>query len=305
MLQLIVLLFAVHGLAWGSSEYVGRWDVTEQAGGREYASWMEITQEGGDFKGRVVPRSGHARPATVTIQDGRLQVTVESYRAGSGATSTYIGRIENGALKGSGKDSRGRDLTWTGVRAPDRLEGSDRNVEWGEPVQLFNGRDLSGWETIGSRRTNNWKAVNGVLTNENSGANIRTSREFRDFKLRLEYKIPEGSNSGVYLRGRYETQVMDDYGREPSSRGAGGVYGFITPTVNASKPAGEWNTFEVTLIGYRVTIVLNGRTTIQGRLIDGITGGALDSHEDKPGPIMIQGDHGPVYYRNIMLTPAK
>ena len=85
----------------------------------------------------------------------------------------------------------------------------------------------------------------------------------------------------------------------------GGVYGFITPTVNASKPAGEWNTFEVTLIGYRVTIVLNGRTTIQGRLIDGITGGALDSHEDKPGPIMIQGDHGPVYYRDIMLTPAK
>ena len=142
------------------------------------------------------------------------------------------------------------------------------------------------------------------MVNPESGANIRTVAEFRDFKLHAEWKIPEGSNSGIYLRGRYETQVNDDYGKEPYSRGVGGIYGFVTPTVNAVKPAGEWNTVDVTLIGYRVTVVVNGETTIDGQLIDGITGGALDANETGPGPIMLQGDHGAVYYRNIVLTPA-
>ena len=307
MLRLVVLLLAVPGFTWASSEFVGRWDISEKIDGREYASWMEITSEGSGFTGRVVPRGGHARPAKVTIKDGELHVVVEPYRPGSGSgkSDTYIGRAENGGLKGTGKDSRDRDKVWRAVRAPDRLQGSDRKVEWGEPVKLFNGRDTSGWDVIGSRRPSKWKAVGAVLANEDTGANIRTAREFRDFKLHLEYKVPKGSNSGVYLRGRYETQVIDGYGREPYSRGNGGVYGFITPTVEASKPPGEWNTLEVTLVGYRVTIVLNGQTTIDGKLIDGVTGGALDSHEDQPGPIMLQGDHGPVYYRNIVLTPAK
>jgi hypothetical protein len=141
--------------------------------------------------------------------------------------------------------------------------------------------------------------------NEGTGANIRTVDEFRDFKIHIEFKIPAKSNSGIYLRGRYETQVADTYGQEPHSRAVGGIYGFVTPTVNAAKPAGEWNTVEATLIGYRVTVVVNGQTTIDGQLIDGITGGALDTNETAPGPIMLQGDHGTVSYRNIVLTPAK
>ena len=305
MLRLVVLLFAVSNLAWASGEFVGRWDVTEKISDREYAAWIEITQDGSGYKGRVVPRGGHARPAKVTITDGELNIVLEVGRPDSGRTETYIGRAENGGLKGEGKDARGRDKSWTAVRAPDRAEGSDRRVEWGEPVQLFNGRDLSGWDILPSRRPSKWKAEGGVLTNEDTGANIRTTQEFRDFKLQLEYRIPKGSNSGVYLRGRYETQVIDGYGREPYSRGNGGIYGFITPTLEASKPPGEWNTLEATLIGYRVTIVLNGQTTIDAKLIDGVTGGALDSNEDKPGPLMIQGDHGAVYFRNILLTPAK
>jgi hypothetical protein len=176
-------------------------------------------------------------------------------------------------------------------------------VQWGEPIHLFNGQDLSGWETVGSRESK-WKAEDSVLVNEDTGANIRTTEEFRDFKLQIEFRIPKGSNSGIYLRGRYETQVADNYGQEPFSRGVGGVYGHLTPTVNAAKPAGEWNTVEATLIGYRVTIVVNGQVTIDGQLIPGITGGALDSNEAEPGPIYLQGDHGPVYYRNIVLTPA-
>ena len=136
-------------------------------------------------------------------------------------------------------------------------------------------------------------------------ANLRTAEEFRDFRLHVEFKIPKGSNSGVYLRGRYETQVADSYGQPPHSRGVGGIYGLVTPTVNASHPAGEWNVLEATIVGYRVTIVVNGQTTIDAKLVDGITGGALDVNETAPGPIMLQGDHGAVYYRNIILTPAR
>ena len=121
----------------------------------------------------------------------------------------------------------------------------------------------------------------------------------------VEFKIPPESNSGIYLRGRYETQVADDYGKEPYIRMVGGIYGQIAPLVNACKPAGEWNVLDATLVGYRVTILLNGQTTVDGQLIDGITGGALSADERAPGPIMLQGDHGQVSYRNIVLTPAK
>jgi hypothetical protein len=176
-------------------------------------------------------------------------------------------------------------------------------VTWGEPVELFNGQDLDGWVVIGDA-SSNWKAVGGILSNEKSGANIRTASQFRDFKLHAEFRIPKGSNSGIYLRGRYETQVADLHGQPPHNRGVGGIYGHLTPTVNMAKPAGEWNLVDLTLIGYRVTVAVNGVTTIDGELLPGITGGALDANESGPGPIMLQGDHGPVFYRNLVLTPA-
>ncbi len=291
--------------AWASDAFLGRWDIVETIGSREYASWMEIRREGDALVGRVVPRSGHARPAAVSIKDGKMHVQVTAYRPGSPSTETYIAEVDGAGLRGGGADQRGREKTWTAVRAPAREEGSDRTVSWGEPIEIFNGNDLSGWRAIPASRTSNWAAVDGVLLNSDSGANIQTERSFRDFKLSLEYRIPKGSNSGIYLRGRYETQVMDDFGSDPNSRGNGGVYGYITPTENASKPAGEWNRLEAVLIGYRVTITLNGRTVIDGKLIDGITGGALDSREGEPGPLMIQGDHGSVEYRNIVVTPAR
>ena len=216
---------------------------------------------------------------------------------------TIKGTLKDGVLGGSGTDSRGNVFQWTAAKAPDRKLGANREVDWGAPLQLFNGKDLDGWTVTGSR-PNRWKAVGGELTNEASGANIRTTDEFRDFKLHLEFKFPEGSNSGIYLRGRYETQVADLFGEAPHNRSVGGIYGRLAPAVNMVKPAGEWNTVDVTLIGYRVTIAVNGTTTIDGELIPGITGGALDANETEPGPIMLQGDHGPVSYRNIVLTPA-
>lgn len=294
--------------------FEGRWDLTESTAERTYASWIEVTPEGDGWKGRFLHRGGHAMPALVEITDGELKVTQqpdegtpERPRNPDQPERTWPvlnGRLEGDRLVGTGTTSRGDAFDFTGERAPDRLEGSDRVVEWGEPIELFNGKDMAGWEVVGTRESM-WKVEDGILVNADSGAQIRTVDEYRDFKLHIEFKIPEKSNSGIYLRGRYETQVADNYGMEPFSRGVGGIYGYITPTVNAEKPAGEWNTVDVTLIGYRVTVAINGVTTIDGKLIDGITGGALNSNEAAPGPIMLQGDHGTVSYRNIVLTPAK
>lgn len=290
-----------------SPGFEGSWNILEDDGQNKHVSWLEITSDGASWKGRFLHRGGHAQPARIEISGEELKVTLEpegNYAANSERKPpTLTGRIEGGKLVGTGTGWRGTEFTFSADRAPDRLEGSDREVEWGNPIQLFNGSDLAGWETLGDR-PNQWKAEDGMLVNADTGANIRTVSEFRDFKLHAEWMIPEGSNSGIYLRGRYETQVMDSFGQEPHSRGVGGIYGFVTPTVNAVKPAGEWNTVDVTLIGYRVTVVINEQTTIDGQLIDGITGGALDPYETEPGPIMLQGDHGPVYYRNIVLTPA-
>jgi hypothetical protein len=134
---------------------------------------------------------------------------------------------------------------------------------------------------------------------------LLTARKFTDFKLKAEFRYPKGSNSGIYLRGRYEVQIEDNFGHEPDSHEIGGIYGFLTPITNAAKQPGEWQTLEVTLVGRAVTVVLNGEQVIDRQAIPGITGGALDSDEGEPGPIMLQGDHGIVEFRNLALTPGQ
>jgi hypothetical protein len=210
------------------------------------------------------------------------------------------GVLEGDQLKGTMVAPYGQKYTWTGVRAP-RLN-SLKEVQWGKPIQLLNSTDLTGWEAMG--KNNQWQNINGVLTSPKSGSNIRTVGTFEDFKLHIEFRYPKGSNSGVYLRGRYEIQIEDNQGKEPQNVYLGGVYGFIDPWENVAKAAGEWQSYDVTLVGRMVTVVANGKTIIFKQEIPGITGGAIDSHEGMPGPIMLQGDHGPIEFRNIVLTPA-
>ena len=194
----------------------------------------------------------------------------------------------------------GKSYSWTAVRAPS-LKRQKAPV-WGAPIRLFNGRDLKGWHAMGD---NQWKAENGILFSPKSGSNLVTDQKFNDFKLHIEFRYPKGSNSGIYLRGRYEVQVMDSKGNEPLSGELGGVYGFIAPSEQVAKNPGEWQSYDITLVGRMITLVANGKTIICNQEIPGITGGALDSNEGDPGPIYLQGDHGPVEYRNITLTPAK
>lgn len=169
---------------------------------------------------------------------------------------------------------------------------------------LFNGRDLTGWKLRHAGGPNGWKVVDGVLVNTPPSGDLVTEEKFQNFHLHLEYRIPPRSNSGIYLRGRYEIQIQDDYGRTQLTREMNGaIYGRIAPTENASKPAGEWNSVQATLVGRRVTVVLNGKKIIDNQELAGPTGGALDDREDELGPLMLQGDHGAIEFRNIAIKP--
>jgi hypothetical protein len=187
------------------------------------------------------------------------------------------------------------------VRAPSLKRNSE--PIWLKPITIFNGKDLSGWHASG--KTNQWIVKDGILTSPHSGSNLLTDKTFNDFKLHIEFRYPQGSNSGVYLRGRYEVQIEDVHGDEPYKDVFSAVYGFLPPSEITAKPAGEWQSYDITLVGRMVTIVANGKTVICNREIPGITGGAINSHEGEPGPLLIQGDHGPIEYRNIIITPAK
>ena len=183
----------------------------------------------------------------------------------------------------------GKKFTLTGVRAPS-LWRKDEPV-WGEEIKLFNGTDLKGWHTTGP---NQWIVENGIMKSPASGSNIISDQKFNDFKLHIEFRYPAGSNSGVYLRGRYEIQIVDSKGKSASRDYLGAVYGFIAPHEMLAKEAGEWQSFDITLVGRLITLAVNGKTVIFNQEIPGITGGALDSHEGEAGPIMMQGDHGPI-----------
>jgi hypothetical protein len=126
-----------------------------------------------------------------------------------------------------------------------------------------------------------------------------------NFKVEAEYKLGPGSNSGLYLRGRYELQLLDDATDTRTRRDLAhmAIYGRVAPSVNASKPAGEWQSMSAVIVGNRVTVVLNGTTVQNDVTIAGITGGALDNAETAPGPIMIQGDHSKVWVRKVVVTP--
>jgi hypothetical protein len=191
----------------------------------------------------------------------------------------------------------GNKLKFTGVRAPS-LEREEPPI-WGSPINLLT-KNMDRWIIP---ENNKFKMVDGVLVNPEKGGNLVTNQKFDDFKLSVEFRYPEGSNSGIYLRGRYELQIEDSKGRADDVS-IGGIYGFIAPAVNAAKEPGEWQTYEITLVGRHVTVVHNGIEVIANRPIPGITGGSLDSKEGEPGPIIIQGDHGPVEFRKFQITPS-
>jgi len=186
-------------------------------------------------------------------------------------------------------------------------------IKFGPPIELFNGKNLDGWEPIEPKAFNGWHADHGILINTRKpGAesehrtftNLRTVAEFEDFSLHAETRVPTNGNSGIYLRGTDEVQIFDSYGKPLDPHNMGAIYSRITPTAAAEKPAGEWQTVDVLFVARHVTVVLNGTKIIDNQPVLGPTGGALWPEMDRPGPIYLQGDHTGIEYRNLVLRPV-
>jgi hypothetical protein len=175
---------------------------------------------------------------------------------------------------------------------------------------LFNGKDLTGWKLRNPKGHNSWSVKDGILINTvnkgEHGTDLVTEQKFWNFTVRYEFKVPERANSGFYLRGRHELQILDDYNRgQPSKNGNGSIYNFKAPDVFASKPAGEWQTAEATMIGNKISVTLNGKKIHDNVECDKATGSEIDNKVTEPGPFFLQGDHGTVHFRNIAVKELK
>jgi len=285
--------------------FLGRWDLTLKAPDREYPSWLELSEESGKLKAQMVGRWGNARPLPkVEIANGHLKFVSPKEEEDRKDDMVFEATLIGKRLSGTTTGPDGTPWTWTGERAP-TLKRSG-TPKWGKPISLFNGKDLSGWTMSKSKSSSAWKVENGDLITPGEGPELISDAKFQDFKLHVEFNCGPNSNSGVYLRGRYEVQIETDSANEPASRRIGGVYGFLAPSAELPRKPGEWQTFDITLIGRMVSVAQNGRTIINNQEIPGITGGALDSHEGLPGPIYLQGsEKGHVAFRNMVITPAE
>jgi hypothetical protein len=253
----------------------------------------------------MVGRWGHARELpSAEISGGRLRFVSPKEEEGRETDMIFEGALARESLLGTTSGPDGTPWTWRGERAPSL--NSLAAPQWLESHELFNGRDLTGWRLSDPHARASWRVKDGVLASPGRGPDLITDAVFDDFKLHIEFKCERHANSGIYLRGRYEVQVENDAQPEGASERLGAVYGFLAPSPPAPRVAGQWQTYDITLIGRTVTVVLNGQTIVDRREIPGITGGALDSREAEPGPIYLQGSEaGRVSFRNIIVTPAR
>lgn len=294
-------------------EFLGRWDMTvTPATGTPYPQWMELTESGGKIEGKVQPRGGAWRPIVgAHMEAGKMIVDVGPERGGSEVT-WELTKPSAGKLTGVEKHGDQAGPALAGAKAP----ALDRPMpkEWTKPRAIFDGKDLKGWEPIGNVENNKWVARDGELVNDNpevpghpthGAANIKTTEKFQDFKLHIEVNCPEGGNSGIYLRGRYELQVGTEGGKLPTHE-MGAIYSWYPPPAGVENGLGKWTSYDVTLVGRHVTVLRDGKMYHDNVELPGPTGGALDSNEAEPGPFYLQGDHhGVIKYRNITISVPK
>ena len=172
---------------------------------------------------------------------------------------------------------------------------------------LFNGKELSGWKLRRADGPNSWSVLpGGVLKNTvqkgEHGTDLVTEKKYWNFTVRYEYMTPDDSNSGFYLRGRHEIQILGDYKKGKAGMGGNGaIYNFKAPDKFVTKPGGEWQTVEATIIGNRITVTLNGVKIHDNVECTKATGSELDGNVNEPGQIFLQGDHGTVSFRNMRI----
>ena len=300
LLFTFLTLFTLISQAQDISPLEGRWNLTVNFEDRAKPSWLEIRHSGNrTLVGRVVVYTGSARPISeVKYKGNSFNFSIPVQWEPGTTDLTFEGTLTGDELKGSMTYYDGKTYTWTGSRSPELpyVNFPDQ----GDEIALFNGKDLSGWKTDGK---NMWVVEGGILKSPGANGNLISDQKFTNFKLHAEFRYPKGSNSGIYLRGRYEVQITDSYGRYPMDVEFSGIYGFLPASVMAAKPAGEWQSYDIILNGRRVTVIANGVPVIMDQVIPGMTGGALDNNETEPGPIMIQGDHGPIEFRSFQIIP--
>ncbi|MBX2819381.1 MAG: DUF1080 domain-containing protein [Rhodothermaceae bacterium] len=304
-----------------AEDFMGRWGLFLPGG----AGWLNVHKDNGYLDAELLWRGGSVLPvANIYIAGDKLIVTrVNSMEKENGRSMTRTQRIvlEPGVGQLVGKsympmaNGMGEQvIPIKAMRLPDLPPAPNvAKAKMGESIKLFNGNDLTGWSLINSNHKNGWKVEDGVLINDPVQpegddhhyryGNLRTDATFEDFNLKLEVNIPKGSNSGVYLRGIYEIQVVDSYGKKLDPHNMGALYSRVKPAMAAEKEGGEWQSMDITLYNHHVTVVLNGKKILDNAPVQGVTGGAMTADEFSPGPIYLQGDHGRVLYRNMVLTP--
>lgn len=300
-LALLALMSMLLPAVNAQSGFTGRWNFTGTGEHADRVYWLEITDANGALSGRFLNRTGSPVVLeTIKIEDGQLVFQMRGGRAD--ATPNTV-RLEGARLVGTIID-RGTAVAVTGVRPPTWASANANATHtFGKPVALFDGASLDAFALQHASRPSGWAIEEGAMSNTPRANNLISKEKFKDFKLEADYRVQAGSNSGLYLRGRYELQVLDDFGKPPEKTGHMAIYGWTAPAVNASKAAGEWQTMEAVLVGNRVSVTLNGQKVHDNAEIQAITGGALDADETAPGPLLIQGDHNRVSYRRILVTP--
>lgn len=307
-------------LAAADNPFAGYWSLHLPGGG---TGWLGVSGSGGELKVEMLWGGGSVFPVeSARLADGKLVLTRKhTTEAKPGDKPVAVTETITAELDGAdglklatvtpqaeGGEHRAE---FTGHRQSPLPPAPDlTRVKFGPPIELFNGTNLDGWEPVNPRAINGWHVDQGILINTQERkpgkprrgfANLRTVAEFEDFSLHAETRVPKNGNSGIYLRGTDEVQIFDSYGKPLDSHNMGAIYSRITPTVAAEKPAGEWQTVDITYVARHVTVVLNGTKIIDNQPVLGPTGGALWPEMDRPGPIYLQGDHTGIEYRNLVL----
>jgi hypothetical protein len=308
---LFSLLLVCSAAAFGAdSDYNGRWDITAHTKPRPRAWWVELNGVGTPgANGKFV--SAYAgdmnKIDSISVQDGVLKFVIKRPGRGNaaGADIVYTAKLVNGKLDGTQmvEGQKNAPLPWTGVRAPVIKDKDDGTWKEGKPIALFNGKDLTGWKGLVPGAEVKWTVEDGVLKNAPPTTDIISDQSFWNFKLHMDFRIREHSNSGIGLRGRYEIQILDDYGKPAGTHGAAALYSRIAPTENASKPAGEWQSYDIRLVGRTLTIVHNGKKVLDKVEVEGLTAIANNPDEGEPGPFIVQGDHSYVEIKSFVVTP--
>lgn len=327
-IKLLSSLVILCAFAWGLNaasvpeELLGDWSLDLESG---EPAWMSVVEQDGHPQVRMRVYIGPDGPHSATAAaNGRLNFSLRRRRVAQGSnvfieSAVNVG-ITNGKLDGvitrTATDGSVKKRTrFTGKRIPPMPQSPPdlSKVRFGLPILLFNGEDLAGWRPHEADKINGWSAQDRMLVNTTpktdfsatgDHANLRTEAEFEDFWLHIEFLVEGNRNSGIYLRGMYEAQVVDRDSRMQGIQGPGAIFGRIAPSENAGKAGGQWQTYDLTLVDRHVTVVLNGVKVIDNQPIIGPTAGAIYTDPSAPGPIYLQGDHTTVKYKNIYLAPV-